>query len=180
VKDGLKLFKMRRLILPKNTKPRKMQGTAMAIRFIKRAHKGQKDMGGKPYWTHPVRVMAKLGRSASVTEKHAALLHDVIEDTETTLDDLGNAGFHPDVLAAVELLTRPADLTYRRYIRRLVLSGNVAAMRVKLADLLDNMDPRRIIPNGKLHARSLNRHRQAEKVIRKHLPKALHPGLGRS
>jgi (p)ppGpp synthase/HD superfamily hydrolase len=151
----------------------KLRGIAAAIRFIKRAHKGQKDLGGKPYWTHPVRVMARLGRSASVTEKHAALLHDVIEDTKTTFDDLRKAGFHADVLVAVELLTRPANLTYQRYISRLMRSGNVVAMRVKLVDLLDNMDDSRIISNGRLHARLLDRHRQAEKRIRKHLPKVL-------
>lgn len=153
----------------------KLQGIASAIRYIKRAHMGQKDMGGKPYWTHPMRVMTLLGRSASVTEKHAALLHDVIEDTETTFDDLRRVGFHTDVLVAVELLTRPAGLTYQRYINRLILSGNVAAMRVKLADLLDNMDERRIISNEKRHARLLSRHRKAERLIRKHLPKALCP-----
>lgn len=153
----------------------KSLGIPAAIKFIKRAHKGQKDMSGKPYWRHPVRVMAKLGRAASVNEKHAALLHDVVEDTKTTLADLRKAGFRAEVLVAVELLTRPSDLTYRRYIRRLVLSGNVLAMRVKLADLLDNMDHRRIISNARLHTRLLNRHRNAEKLIRKHLPKALHP-----
>jgi (p)ppGpp synthase/HD superfamily hydrolase len=146
-----------------------------AIKFIKRAHRGQTDMGGKPYWTHPVRVMTRLGCSASVTEKHAALLHDVVEDTKTTFDDLKKAGFHADTIAAVELLTRAPEFSYRRYIMRLIVSGNVAAMRVKLADLLDNMDQRRSIPDGKLHARLLNRHRQAEKLIRRHLPKELHP-----
>ncbi|NNN05826.1 MAG: HD domain-containing protein [Elusimicrobia bacterium] len=147
----------------------KTPGISAAIRFIKRAHKGQKDMSGKPYWTHPVRVMERLGPSASVVEKQAALLHDVVEDTKITLDDLRNAGFRADVLAAVALLTRPGNLTYQRYIGRLVQSGNIAALRVKLADLLDNMDPSRAISDGGLHARLLSRHRQAEKRIRKHL-----------
>lgn len=152
----------------------KISTVAAAIRFMKRAHRGQKDLGGKPYWKHPVRVMARLGRSAPMTEKHAALLHDVIEDTKTTFAELRKAGFHIEVLAAVELLTRPAELTYRGYIRRLVNSGNVAAMRVKLADLLDNMDGRRLIPDGKQHTRLLSRHRQAEKAIREHLPAPFH------
>lgn len=144
----------------------KLAGVAAAIRFMKRAHRGQKDLGGKPYWKHPVRVMARLGRSASLVEKHAALLHDVIEDTETTFADLEKAGFHADVLTAVELLTRPSNLTYRRYIRRLIVSGNTAAMRVKLADLLDNMDRTRIIPDKRRHASLLSRHRQAENALR--------------
>lgn len=142
---------------------------AAAIRFMKRAHRGQKDLGGKPYWKHPVRVMARLGRSATIVEKHAALLHDVIEDTKTTFEELEKAGFHAEVLAAVELLTRPSDLTYRRYIERIIVSGNTAAMRVKLADLLDNMDHTRTIPDVQRHSRLLSRHREAERLIRQHL-----------
>ncbi len=153
----------------------KISTVSAAIEFIKRAHKGQKDIGGKPYWRHPVRVMARLGRTAPMIEKHAALLHDVVEDTATSFADLKKAGFHAEVLIAVRLLTRPTRLTYRRYIRRLVQSGNVAAMRVKLADLLDNLDGRRVIADAKLHAQLFNRHRQAERVIREHLPRALHP-----
>ncbi|MHB2027034.1 MAG: HD domain-containing protein [Elusimicrobiota bacterium] len=136
---------------------------------MKRAHRGQKDLGGKPYWKHPVRVMALLGRSASIAEKHAALLHDVIEDTKTTFDDLKKAGFRPDVLAAVKLLTRVAALTYKRYIKRLIDSGNTAAMRVKLADLTDNMSRNRIIPDAQRHLRLLSRHQEAEKQIGRRL-----------
>lgn len=147
----------------------KISGVLAAIRFMKRAHRGQKDLGGKPYWKHPVRVMTRLGRSASIVEKCTALLHDVIEDTETTFDDLKKAGFHAEVLVAIDLLTRPADLTYRRYIKRLIASGNAAAMRVKLADLLDNMDESRIIPDKHQHASLLALHRQAAEVLRQHL-----------
>lgn len=147
----------------------KILSVGAAIRFMKRAHRGQKDLGGKPYWKHPVRVMARLGQSATIVEKHAALLHDVIEDTKTTFEELERAGFHAEVLAAVDLLTRPASLTYRRYIMRLIISGNTAAMRVKLADLLDNMDHTRTIPDAQRHSRLLSRHREAERLIRQHL-----------
>ncbi len=147
----------------------KLKSVAAAVKFMKRAHKGQKDLGDKPYWTHPIRVMTRLGQSASLVEKHMALLHDVIEDTETTFADLEKAGFHTDVLAAVVLLTRPVKFSYRRYIRRLIASANTAAMRVKLADLLDNMDQTRIIPDAQQHARLLSRHQEAERLIRQHL-----------
>ena len=147
----------------------KIPTVAAAIRFMKRAHRGQKDLGGKPYWKHPVRVMARLGRSATIVEKHAALLHDVIEDTGTTFQDIERAGFHADVLAVVELLTCPGTLTYQRYIKRLIASGNAAALRVKLADLGDNMDGRRIIPDGRQHSQLLRRHQRAEQLIRQHL-----------
>jgi (p)ppGpp synthase/HD superfamily hydrolase len=140
-----------------------------AIQLIRRVHGEQKDKNGKPYWRHPIRVMTRLGRSATVTERCAALLHDVVEDTATTLQDLRKEGFSSAVVRAVDLLSRSPDVTYEEYLRRIVRSGNIAAMRVKLADLLDNMSPERVVPNRREHARLLKRHRAAEQLIRSNL-----------
>ena len=72
-----------------------------------------------------------------------AVLHDVVEDSDVTLDDLAELGFSTAVLDAVALLTHDRDLvTYQEYIEG--INGNALARQVKLADLEHNMDPRRL------------------------------------
>lgn len=124
------------------------------IEFIKVAHGTQVDKAKRPYWLHPVRVMYRLGEDASLEEKLAALLHDVVEDTAWSVDGLRSRGVFPDpVLDAVALLTRPAGAdrpTYMDYIRSIAASGNRIAIRVKIADNEENSDPVRIaaLPPG--------------------------------
>lgn len=101
-------------------------------------HKGQVDKSGVPYFNHPVRVMLRLGACATDPERHAALLHDVIEDTPITIEILRDMGYGEDVLAMVDLMTRPESVTHRQYIYNIIGSGNHGAMRIKLADLYDN------------------------------------------
>lgn len=109
------------------------------------AHDGQIDKSGKPYWLHPLRVMLRLGPQATETERHAALLHDVVEDTPVTLENLRAQGYPAEVLEIVRLVSRDkAKQTYRQYINCIVSSGNRSAMRVKLADLNDNSSPARM------------------------------------
>jgi (p)ppGpp synthase/HD superfamily hydrolase len=109
-----------------------------------KAHEGQTDKSGRPYYLHPLRVAMRLA-SCTPEERHAALLHDVVEDTAVTLDDLREMGYGEEVLALVDLLTRrkPTGESHKQYIERLVSSGNVKALRVKLADVYDNMSPAR-------------------------------------
>jgi (p)ppGpp synthase/HD superfamily hydrolase len=115
------------------------------IEFIKSAHAGQSDKAGNPYWMHPVSVMRRLGEDACEDAKIAALLHDVLEDTEYTADDLLVMGYSPEVVEAVRLLSRPkGGLTYMNWIRTIAASGNKIAIRVKIADNEDNSDPARI------------------------------------
>jgi (p)ppGpp synthase/HD superfamily hydrolase len=112
--------------------------------FVRNAHGNQKDKAGAPYWLHPVRVMLRLGHGAPLEEKYIALLHDVLEDTDVTVEDLRTAAIPAEVIDAVVLLTRDDDAgSYADYISRLVASGNRMAIRVKLADLGDNLDPKR-------------------------------------
>jgi hypothetical protein len=68
------------------------------IEFIRRAHAGQVDKGGQPYWQHPVAVMHRLGPDASTDEKLVALLHDILEDTRCTSDDLLAMGYPDNVV----------------------------------------------------------------------------------
>src|SRR5665213_2367637 len=66
--------------------------------FIVKVHEGQKDKGGRDYWMHPVSVMNRLGKDATETERRVALLHDVLEDTKTTPDDLLALGYSSEVV----------------------------------------------------------------------------------
>lgn len=101
-------------------------------------HHGQIDKSGVPYFNHPVRVMLRLGPDAPAVERHAALLHDVGEDCGVTTDILRDMGYDENVIAIFELVTKKESETHRQYIYRIVGSGNVGAMLVKLADLYDN------------------------------------------
>lgn len=117
------------------------------IAFIKRAHAGQMTKGGEDYWTHPVAVMGLLPAGVSDDVKHAALLHDVIEDTETTYDDLRVAGYSEATIKIVRLVTRPTGAErppYLFWIEAIAESGNVGAILVKLADNRHNADLARI------------------------------------
>lgn len=114
------------------------------IAFIKAAHAGQVDKGGAEYWKHPVSVMRRLGPDASDDCRLVALLHDVIEDTATTADDLLRLGYPQGVVAAVQRLTKPKGIPYLDCIRAIVASGDLLAIAVKLADNQDNLDPDRL------------------------------------
>ncbi|MBR4572090.1 MAG: HD domain-containing protein [Prevotella sp.] len=102
-------------------------------------HLGQTDKGGKPYIDHPVRVAA---RCSDPQAKLVALLHDVIEDTTATAEYLLRQGVPGEVVEVVEVLTRRSDESYDDYIHR--VARHPLAKVVKLADLEDNMDIRRL------------------------------------
>ncbi|MBR4016002.1 MAG: GTP pyrophosphokinase [Anaerotignum sp.] len=104
-----------------------------------KAHMGQLDKGGQPYILHPVRVMLQC---KTIEEKTVALLHDVLEDTPVTVADLRQAGFPEEVVDAVVCLTKGEQEDYMAYIER--VCNNPLAMGVKLADLADNMDLKRL------------------------------------
>ena len=114
------------------------------IAFIKAAHAGQTDKAGAPYYLHPVAVAGLLPPEADEDEALAALLHDVLEDTAVTEDDLRESGYSEKTIGIVRLLTRPPGMTYMDWIRSIAASGNLGAIRVKLADNRHNSDPARI------------------------------------
>lgn len=108
-------------------------------------HHGQVDKLGAPYYFHPMRVMKRLGATAADAEKHAALLHDAIEDNpDVTPDRLRALGYSEDVLDMIELVTRRKPMSYNEFIDRIVASSNQGAMRIKLADLYDNTNGERL------------------------------------
>ena len=110
-----------------------------AIELAKQHHKGQTDKAGKPYIEHPLRVMNQM---KSEEEKIVAVLHDIVEDTDISLNDLKNEGFSEEVVSAVECLTKQDGENYDSYIER--ISFNPLAVKIKLADLEDNRDLTRL------------------------------------
>lgn len=114
-----------------------------AIAIAAEAHQGKRDKGGQPYILHPLRVMLHM---ETADERIVAVLHDVIEDhgDEWPVERLRKAEFSHQILAALDCVTRRKGETYEQFIER--CASHPVARRVKLADLEDNMDLRRL-PN---------------------------------
>ena len=127
-----------------------------AIRIAVEAHRGQRDRGGAPYILHPLRVMFRVQTEA---ERMAAVLHDVVEDSAWTLDDLRARGFADEVVRAVDALTRRDGEDYDAFVDR--AAAHPVARRVKIADLEDNMDVRRTGHVCEKDADRLNRYLRA-------------------
>lgn len=106
-----------------------------ASRIACKAHEGQKDKSGYPYIFHPLHLAEQFYDEDSVV---VALLHDVVEDTDVTIDDLRKEGFDEKVLAALCLLTHEDGVPYMEYVEK--IKENPLARRVKLADLRHNCD----------------------------------------
>ena len=105
------------------------------------AHAGQFDRGGNPYILHQLKVMHYL-KTTDEELQCIALLHDVIEDTDTTWDDLRAIGCTERVIFAVHALTKQPGQSYDQYKQEVMANKN--AMRVKMADLRHNTDIRRL------------------------------------
>jgi (p)ppGpp synthase/HD superfamily hydrolase len=127
-----------------------------AIRLALDKHHGQTDKSGAPYILHPLRVMAGM---QTETERIVAVLHDVVEDSDVTLDDLRRMGYSAEIVAAIDQLSRREDETYEQFIQR--IKPHPLAVRVKLGDLLDNMDIRR---NAALDEKALERFQRYQKA----------------
>ena len=111
-----------------------------AIEIATEAHRGQFDKAGNDYIGHPLRVMA-MGKTTD--EKIVGVLHDVIEDTDWTFDRLAAEGFSAEVIDALRCVTKLSeDEPYDNFIAR--VKANPLAVAVKLNDLSDNMDIRRL------------------------------------
>lgn len=106
------------------------------IRIAVNAHDGMKDMVGNPAISH-VLAVGLMGKNP--LEQKAGFLHDVVEDSDITLEDLRAEGVEEDVLAAVDLLTHRSGMSYEDYVKNIVLSQNQTAIQVKLNDLHHNL-----------------------------------------
>lgn len=105
------------------------------LEFAIEKHKGQVDKLGNPYIFHPIGVSLQM---QTKEEKIVALLHDILEDTNTTIEELKELGLSEEIIKALQLLTRDKNITYMEYIEK--LSSNELAKSVKIQDLKNNMD----------------------------------------
>ncbi|WJQ79806.1 HD domain-containing protein [Brevibacillus brevis] len=131
-----------------------------AIYIATQAHEGQVDKGGNPYILHPLRIMLKM---STVETMISAVLHDVLEDTDVTVEELRNEGFSEEIIAAVIALTRNDDETYMEFVGR--TKQNPIARLVKLGDLEDNSDLSRIPEPTEKDYERLLRYKRAIKEL---------------
>jgi len=113
--------------------------TKKAIKLMFEAHKDQTDKSGLPYVFHPFHLAEQMKDEATTV---TALLHDVVEDTDYTIEDLETMGFGKDVCDALRLLTHDKNVPYMDYVRR--IKENPIAAAVKIADLRHNSDLSRL------------------------------------
>ena len=131
-----------------------------AVSIAARAHRGQKDKAGAPYLLHPLRLMLRMTSEAAMI---AAVLHDVVEDTDWTLERLREEGFSDEVLEAVDCLTHREGEGYQEFVER--VRTNPIARLVKIADLEDNMNIRRISHLGAKDLERLEKYHRAWCVL---------------
>ena len=105
----------------------------LAKEICLKAHEGQLDKGGHPYYLHPFKV-ASYGKTTE--ERIVGYLHDTVEDTNITLKDLENYGFSKEIVLAVDAITHREDESYDEYLTR--LSKNPLATKVKINDFINN------------------------------------------
>lgn len=127
-----------------------------AIEIAAKAHAGQVDKAGQPYVLHPLRMMLAV---TTPEARMAAVLHDVVEDTAVTLEELRDEGFPAAVISAVEALTKRDGEDYETFIRR--VAPNPIAREVKLADLRDNSDLSRILEPTERDRERVKKYRRA-------------------
>ena len=127
-----------------------------AISIAAQAHKGQTDKAGAPYILHPLRLMLKFKDERDMI---AAVLHDVVEDSDWTIDALREAGFSEEILAAVDCLTRREHESYDEFIAR--VKTNPLASSVKFSDLMDNLDITRISEPTEADHQRMEKYRNA-------------------
>ena len=112
-----------------------IRATDIAIKV----HTGKYDKNNQPYINHVIRVSSA---GQTIQEKIVGALHDVVEDSNLTIDNLKEEGFDAEILDAVHTMTHYETETYDEYIDKIIL--NPLAARVKINDLTDNMDLRRL------------------------------------
>ena len=133
-----------------------------AIAIAAEAHAGQKDRAGAPYILHPIRLMIQMDSENAMM---AAVLHDVVENSVWTLDDLRKEGFSNEVLNAVDSLTHrdKEGEDYWDYIQR--AKSDPIAIKVKLADLEDNLNPDRLNEITEKDEKRFDRYRKAQEML---------------
>lgn len=132
-----------------------------AIEIATKAHEGQIDKAGKPYIGHPLRVM---NMGVTDDEMIVGVLHDVVEDSDWTFDRLAAKGFSTEVIEALRCVTKLSESeSYDKFIER--IKANPLAVKVKLNDLMDNMDVRRLAYISEKDMKRLRKYLKAYKQL---------------
>ena len=133
--------------------------TKQALKLCFDAHKDQVDKTGIPYVFHPFHLAEQMETEETTV---VALLHDLVEDTPTTFEDLESMGFGEAILTALRLLTHLDDTPYMEYIAK--IKENPIAKAVKLADLRHNSDLTRLDENA-IDQRALERNQKYKRAL---------------
>ena len=131
--------------------------TKMALKISFDVHKNQVDKSGMPYVYHPFHLAEQMDDEYTTC---VALLHDVVEDTDITLDDLKKKGFPKEVTDAIAIMTHDDDVPYLEYVAK--IKKNPIATSVKLADLKHNSDLTRL---DEVDSKALERVEKYRKAI---------------
>lgn len=134
------------------------ENTKKALALCFEAHKEQKDDSGLPYVFHPFHLAEQMNDEATTV---VALLHDVVEDTHYTINDIKEMGFSKEVLDAIKLLTHDKEIPYMDYVRK--IKDNPIAKAVKLADMRHNSDTTRL---NKITEKEIKRARKYTEAIK--------------
>ena len=138
-----------------------------AIEIARQAHAGQVDKGGADYIGHPLRVM-EMGKNEE--EKIIGVLHDVVEDSDWTFEMLESEGFSSEVIEALRCLTKLSeDEEYDHFITR--VKSNRLAIKVKLCDLVDNLDSSRLESVTEADKKRSKKYERAYKILKKGISK---------
>lgn len=130
--------------------------TKKAMVLAYRAHEGQLDKGGVPYIFHPFHVAEQMNTEEEIC---VALMHDVVEDTDITFEEIEAEGFPKSVVDAIRILTKADGEDYMDYITR--VKDHPLAVKVKLADLEHNSDASRLPGDDDYNKRLLDRYMKA-------------------
>lgn len=134
--------------------------TKIAMKLAYEKHHGQVDKSGLPYIHHPLHLAEQMNTEEACI---VALLHDVIEDTNTTFEDLEAFSFGEEIIDALKLLTRNKDEDYFAYVER--ISKNPIAKQVKIADLMHNSDPTRLSQIYETDRKRLEKYNKALQIL---------------
>jgi len=136
--------------------------TRKAMKIAYDAHKDKVDKNGDPYIFHPIHIAEQMD---SEEETIIALLHDVVEDTDWTFEDLAQQGFSNNIINALKLLTHNNETVYFDYIWEIALSTNTYAKKVKLADLQHNSDLSRFSEVDEKTLGRVDKYRKAMEIL---------------
>lgn len=134
--------------------------TKKAMKIAFEAHKNQVDKNGMPYIYHPVHLAEQMTDENTIC---VALLHDVVEDTDITLEDLEKEGFPEKIIAALRLMTHDKSVPYMDYVK--AISTNPIAKAVKLADLKHNSDLTRLDVVDEKAIKRVEKYKQAIELL---------------